>query len=142
MQELGAAVEFGYFREAFLEVILDGLDVVVGNGFDLLDARRGGLVETVDERVQKIVCLVRSAPAIRECQGVSPVPGTSGFRRSAGDGSVRIRCKSVAVPAVRRGVTAIDGRQCGQGGQVHGIFWRGVGEAFSHSLRPDSKCRW
>jgi hypothetical protein len=55
MQKLGFGRQFRQFGELFLEIVLDGLDVVVGDGFDFLHPFRGRLIESGDKPVEEVI---------------------------------------------------------------------------------------
>ena len=57
MQKFRTAIQLGQLCKAFLKVILDRLDVMVGHRLDLLDAGGGCLVETIDQLVEEFACL-------------------------------------------------------------------------------------
>jgi hypothetical protein len=57
MNELGYALEFGVAGKAFLDEILHRLDVMIGGGFDILDAAGVNLAEFREDFLQLAVGL-------------------------------------------------------------------------------------
>ncbi len=112
-------------REALLQVILDGLDVVVGDGLDLLDSARSGLVKAVGDPVKEGV----GGVAERRQFGNARVGGQRLEPAHLDDHAAVDQAVFAEEGAQGPGlgcVASVDGRQGGQAAQFHAGFARAL----------------
>ncbi len=74
--------QFRYLRKPLFQVILDGLDVMVRDGFDLLDPVGCCFIEIADQLIEKSIGFRRKGGQFRNPLVVRPGPGTSVPRQS------------------------------------------------------------
>ncbi len=119
VNELGDPRHFGHRREALLQPVLDGLDVVIGLALDLLDARRIGRRERLRRCVER-----RRAAA--ENGGTSAIAGSSASAMSHADFDAHAMADQpeFAEMAGQRGdlagIAAVERGQRGQGAKCAG----------------------
>ncbi|MNQ88441.1 hypothetical protein D3C85_1037010 [compost metagenome] len=112
MDELARGLQLGVALDLLLEPVLHGLDVVVGHSLDVLDAGGVGFGEVLHQRLQLRLGIGRELRHV----------GQAGLGQ--GDQPVDLDLHAVAhegrlgEPLAQRvglgGITAIDGRQCGE----------------------------